>query len=48
MSSSNLNINTDLAREILTGFIRSEITRTGFPVRWLGFPAALTLRFPAF
>src|SRR5512141_62589 len=26
----NLNINTDLARQILTGFIRSEITRMGF------------------
>jgi len=26
----NLNINTELARQILTGFIRSEITRTGF------------------
>lgn len=27
---SNLSINTDLAREILTGFIRSETTRAGF------------------
>ncbi len=26
----DLSINTDLARQILTGFIRSEITRTGF------------------
>jgi NAD+ synthase len=26
----NLTINTDLAREILTGFIKSEITRVGF------------------
>jgi len=26
----DLNINTDLARQILTGFIRSEITRMGF------------------
>jgi NAD+ synthase len=26
----NLSINTDLAREILTGFIQSEITRVGF------------------
>ena len=26
----NLNINTDLARQILTGFIRSEITRMGY------------------
>jgi NAD+ synthase len=26
----NLNINTDLARKILTGFIHSEITRAGF------------------
>jgi len=27
---SDLTINTDLARQILTGFIQSEITRTGF------------------
>jgi NAD+ synthase len=26
----NLNINTDLAREILVGFVKSEITRAGF------------------
>ncbi|MDL1910270.1 NAD+ synthase [Chloroflexi bacterium CFX6] len=26
----NLSINTDLARDILTGFIRSEVTRAGF------------------
>ena len=26
----NLAINTDLAREILTGFIKSEITRVGY------------------
>lgn len=29
-TSVDLTINTDLARKILTGFIRSEITRTGF------------------
>ncbi|RJP53971.1 MAG: NAD+ synthase [Anaerolineaceae bacterium] len=29
MSHDNLSINTDLARDILTGFIRSEITRIG-------------------
>ena len=29
MADINLSINTDLAREILTGFIRSEITRVG-------------------
>ncbi|MBI5933542.1 MAG: NAD+ synthase [Chloroflexi bacterium] len=30
MTSSDLTINTDLARQILTGFIKSEITRVGF------------------
>lgn len=30
MTEINLSINTDLAREILTGFIKSEITRVGF------------------
>jgi NAD+ synthase len=30
MTNSNLTINTDLAREILVGFIKSEITRAGF------------------
>jgi len=30
MMLSDLTINTDLARQILTGFIQSEITRTGF------------------
>ncbi len=30
MTSPDLTINTDLARQILTGFIRSEITRVGF------------------
>ncbi len=30
MTSSDLTINTSLARQILTGFIRSEITRVGF------------------
>ena len=29
MTEINLSINIDLAREILTGFIRSEITRVG-------------------
>ena len=29
----NLNINTELARQILTGFIRSEITRWGDVIR---------------
>ena len=29
MADINLSINTDLAREILAGFIRSEITRVG-------------------
>ena len=27
---ADLTINTDVAREILTGFIRSEVTRAGF------------------
>ena len=26
----DLNINTDVARQILTGFIKSEVTRVGF------------------
>ena len=30
MANLNLTINTDLARKILTGFIKSEITRVGF------------------
>ena len=30
MADLNLSINTDLARKILTGFIKSEITRAGF------------------
>ncbi len=30
MVDINLNINTDLAREILVGFVKSEITRAGF------------------
>jgi NAD+ synthase len=30
MTSSDLTINTDLARQILTGFIKSEIQRTGW------------------
>lgn len=29
MINPDLTINTDLAREILTGFVRSEITRVG-------------------
>lgn len=33
---SNLSINTDLAREILTGFIRSETTRAGFEKAVIG------------
>ena len=30
MGKSNLNINTDLAQKILTGFIKSELNRVGF------------------
>ncbi|RPI81130.1 MAG: NAD(+) synthase, partial [Chloroflexi bacterium] len=36
MSAQNLSINTSLARKILTGFIRTEITRAGFQHAVLG------------
>jgi NAD+ synthase len=38
---SDLTINTDLARQILTGFIRTEITRTGFTRGVLGLSGGL-------
>ena len=37
----DLNINTDLARKILTGFIRSEITRAGFSRALVGLSGGL-------
>lgn len=37
----DLNINTDLARRILTGFIRSEITRMGFNRAVLGLSGGI-------
>jgi len=38
---NNLSINTDLARKILTGFIRSEITRAGFSRAVLGLSGGI-------
>lgn len=37
----DLNINTDLARQILTGFLHTEITRTGFTRGVLGLSGGL-------
>lgn len=37
----DLSINTDLARQILTGFIRTEITRTGFTRGVLGLSGGI-------
>jgi NAD+ synthase len=37
----NLSINTDLAREILTGFIKSEITRVGFSRALVGLSGGI-------
>lgn len=37
----DLNINTDLARKILTGFVRTEITRTGYQRAVLGLSGGL-------
>ncbi len=37
----NLNINTGLARQILTGFVRSEITRTGFSRAVIGLSGGI-------
>lgn len=39
--NANLTINTDLARKILTGFIRSEITRAGFTRALVGLSGGL-------
>jgi len=38
---SDLTINTDLARQILTGFIHSEITRTGFSRAVIGLSGGI-------
>jgi NAD+ synthase len=40
-SLASLSINTDLARQILTGFIRSEITRAGFSRVVLGLSGGI-------
>ena len=39
--TSNLSINTDLAREILTGFIKSEITRVGMSRAVIGLSGGI-------
>jgi NH3-dependent NAD+ synthetase len=39
--SIDLSINTDLARDILTGFIHSEITRAGFSRAVVGLSGGL-------
>lgn len=39
--NNNLEINTDLARQILTGFIKSEVTRVGFTRAVLGLSGGI-------
>ena len=41
MTKSNLNINTDLARKILTGFIKSELNRVGFKRAVIGLSGGI-------
>ncbi len=41
MTKSNLNINTDLARKILTGFIKSELSRVGFSRAVIGLSGGI-------
>jgi NAD+ synthase len=41
MIDTNLTINTDLAREILTGFIRTEVTRTGLSRAVIGLSGGI-------
>ena len=41
MTKSNLNINTDLARKILTGFIKSELSRVGFTRAVIGLSGGI-------
>ena len=38
---NNLSINTDLARKILTGFIRSELNRVGFKRAVIGLSGGI-------
>lgn len=41
MIDTNLTINTDLAREILTGFIKTEVTRTGLSRAVIGLSGGI-------
>lgn len=41
MTDINLSINTDLAREILVGFVKSEVTRVGFSRAVIGLSGGL-------
>ena len=41
MTKSNLSINTDLARKILTGFIKSELSRVGFNKAVIGLSGGI-------
>ncbi|HPC06104.1 MAG TPA: hypothetical protein PLI60_05230, partial [Anaerolineaceae bacterium] len=41
MKELSLTIDTDLARKVLTGFIKSEITRMGFSRALLGLSGGL-------
>ncbi|MCF6278493.1 MAG: NAD(+) synthetase, partial [Anaerolineales bacterium] len=41
MKKNSLNINPDLARKILTGFIRSELNRVGFTRAVLGLSGGI-------
>jgi len=41
MIDTNLTINTDLAREILTGFVRTEVTRTGLSRAVIGLSGGI-------
>ncbi len=41
MINTNLTINTDLAREILTGFIKTEVTRTGLSRAVIGLSGGI-------
>ncbi len=42
----DLSINTTLARQILAGFIHSEVTRTGFTKAVIGLSGVWIRRFP--
>ena len=41
MIDTNLTINTDLAREILTGFVKTEVTRTGLSRAVIGLSGGI-------